>query len=193
MDIKHYTDYNETVKIILLGNISVGKTTFCNVLKKKEFNYNYHSTIGVDFHTIYYKKNKKYRIQIWDTAGQEKFRSLVSCYFKKTDVIIIMFDINEVNAYNDIMYWSEFANTHANPHSPIILVGNKTDLVERANIGKIRDFADINKLPLYNMSIKTNNNFDDFLNLIIDNLPRNIMEMQLEQVKEHQKGCCMIQ
>jgi small GTP-binding protein len=186
-------NYDETVKIILLGSVSVGKTTFCNVLKKTEFNYNYHSTIGVDFHTIYYTKNKKYRIQIWDTAGQEKFRSLVSCYFKKTDVIIIMFDINEVNAYNDIMHWREFANTHANPHSPIILVGNKTDLMEKANMEKIRDFADINKLPLYNMSIKTNNNFDNFLNLIIDNLPHNIMDVKLEQIKENQKGCCMIQ
>ena len=104
-----------------------------------------------------------------------------------------MFDINEVNAYNDIMYWREFANTHANPHSPVILVGNKTDLVERANIDKIRDFADINKLPLYNMSIKLNKNFDDFLNLIINNLPYNIMGMKEEPIIASQKGCCIIQ
>lgn len=185
--------YDETVKIILLGNVSVGKTTFCNVLKKKEFNYNYHSTIGVDFHTIYYKKNKKYRIQIWDTAGQEKFRSLVSCYFKKTDSIIIMFDINDIQSYNDIIYWREFANIHANPHSPIILLGNKSDLVERADMEKIRNYADMQKMPFHIMSVKTNKNFDDLLNLIIDNLPHNIMGKKEEPVIAPQKGCCVIQ
>lgn len=190
MDIQTYTNYDKTVKIIILGNVSVGKTTFCNILKNKEFNYNYDSTIGVDFHTIYYKK---YRIQIWDTAGQEKFRSLVSCYFRKTDVIIIMFDINDFQSYDNITYWREFINLHGNPHSSIIILGNKNDLPERANLDQIKNYANINKIPMHLTSIKTKTNFDDLLNIIIDNIPNNLIKQKEEPVSIHQKSCCVIQ
>jgi small GTP-binding protein len=187
MDIK----YDETVKIILLGNVNVGKTTLCNVLKKKEFNYNYNSTIGVDFHTIYYKKNKNYRIQFWDTAGQEKFRSLVSCYFKKADIIIIMFDINDIQSYDNIIYWRDFAYMHSNSDSITVLLGNKNDLEEKADMDKIRNYANINKIPLHLISIKNDKNFDGLLNIIINNLPYNMIEME-EKTIDIQKGCCVI-
>ncbi len=188
-------DSKNIVKIILLGNVNVGKTSLCNKLKNKDFNYEYHTTIGVDFHTLYHKKNNtNYKLQIWDTAGQEKFRSLISCYFRKSNIIIIMFDMHASDAYTDILYWRELANQHANPNSKIILVGNKADLSINADMDVINEYAIINNFPIINISVKNDKSFINFLDLIINNLIINNLVINKENINmdEKQKTCCTI-
>lgn len=181
------------IRIILLGNVNIGKTSLCNKLKNKEFNYEYHSTIGVDFHTIYHKHNNiDYKLQIWDTAGQEKFRSLVSCYFRKSNIIIIMFDIHASDAYTDILYWRELANQHANPNSKIILVGNKCDLQINADMNVINEYAIANHFPIINISVKTDKSFTNLLNLIIENVNININNSIILKTNDKEYKCCII-
>lgn len=183
------------IRIILLGNVNIGKTSLCNKLKNKEFNYEYHTTIGVDFHTLYHKLNNiNYKLQIWDTAGQEKFRSLVSCYFRKSNIIIIMFDMHASDAYTDILYWRELANQHANPNSKIILVGNKCDLQINADMDVINEYAIANHFPIINISVKTDKSFTNLLNLIIENvnINININNSNILTTNDKENKCCII-
>ena len=88
-------DYNFLIKIIIIGNAGVGKSAIANKLVNKEFYPDrYETTIGVDFHLKYLEiANIKYKIQIWDTAGQEKFRSITRSYYKGAQGILLVYDI----------------------------------------------------------------------------------------------------
>ena len=87
-----------TIKIILLGNQNVGKTSLISIYSGKKFSEDTISTIGSDF--IYEKlniDNTEYTIQLWDTAGQEQFRSLNKIYFKGSDIVLFIYDITKKN------------------------------------------------------------------------------------------------
>ena len=84
------------VKIGIVGNYNVGKTSFLNTYIDQESVSSQLSTIGVDFrHMIYNYDNKEFKLHIWDTAGQEKFRSIITSYFRNANLAIIMIDLND--------------------------------------------------------------------------------------------------
>lgn len=160
---------DKTVKIMLLGDMAVGKTTLCDILLQKEFNYIYNPTYGVDFYTVNYKTHKMY---IWDPAGEYQFRSLINGFIYKTDIVIIMFDANKVDAYDNIIYWRNRVHNYAGPQIQIMLVGNKMDLPENADIEKIKNYADTHKILLYLTSIKTCINMNELLDIIVNLFPQ---------------------
>ena len=114
--------------IILLGEPSVGKTTFFNkfIFDKKKFNYI--STISVDFETktIEYN-NKKYLITLYDTAGQERFKSITQAYYHLADGFFIMFDLTNEHSLNAIKNWIETV-LFDNKNNIFLILGNKDDL-----------------------------------------------------------------
>ena len=91
-------NYDEKLKILIIGDSTVGKTSILNRFCKNEFSWNYLATIGVDFFSKdieFTNPNKLIRIKIWDTAGQERFKSLSKSYFRNADGIIIVFDVSK--------------------------------------------------------------------------------------------------
>ena len=98
-------------KIIFIGDISVGKTSIINVLTGYKFNDEYEASIGVDFFskTIKYK-GKTIKLQIWDSAGQEKFRSLIRNYIRGSSLVFIVYDITNKKSFNNLQSWIDFVN-----------------------------------------------------------------------------------
>ena len=100
-----------SIKIILLGESGVGKTSIINVFQIENFNENIVSTSCCNFVNKSIKiENKEYILEIWDTAGQEKFRSLNQLFIKDSNIIILVYDISNKNSFLDLSYWYDFIN-----------------------------------------------------------------------------------
>ena len=118
-------------KIILAGDGGVGKTTYINQLLKGKFTNTYTPTLGVDVFVLAFNTNYgMFVLDIWDTAGQEKFKGLGDNYFMRSDGAIVMFDITAKNTLKNIKTWvSSIKNKNKGKNIPIGIYGNKFDVV----------------------------------------------------------------
>ena len=122
-------------KIVIIGNSSVGKTRILNsyALKEYTFKNDTKSTIGINFVSVRVKiKGDFVNFQIWDTAGEERYRSIIMNYFKKAKGALIVYDITNDKSFNQIDFW--FKELKNQTDAEIILVGNKLDLSEERKI-----------------------------------------------------------
>jgi small GTP-binding protein len=117
------------IKLLIIGTNHVGKTTMLHQYTHKQFCPNMASTIGVDFVAVYIKKDEQQiSMQIWDTAGQERFRAMTQAVYHGTHGIIVVFDITDQKTFNDVKIWVNDAYRICEKNTPVILIGNKTDL-----------------------------------------------------------------
>jgi small GTP-binding protein len=124
--------YDKLVKLILIGDSNVGKTSMVMRFVDDDFRENYILAVGVDFKikTIIFK-NKKIKIQIWDTAGQEKFRSIISSYYKQAHGIVLIFDLSNIKSFENIKnIWLNSIKRNGVDLLPKILIGNKCDIID---------------------------------------------------------------
>jgi len=125
---------SKRTKIIIIGDCGVGKSTILKQYDSKEFDaYNQIPTIGIDFITkIHSYKNKNYKLFVWDTAGQERYRSIVESYYRNIEYCIIVYDISSKLSSLSVGFWIKNIRLKR-PDIPIIIVGNKLDLVNDDN------------------------------------------------------------
>jgi len=122
------------LKIILLGDSGVGKSSMLQLFKDKK-NYNKNDplnlTIGIDFYTFpFFVQNKKQTVMIYDTSGSERFQSITQSYYRNAMCCILVYDVTNVESYEHVELWSRTLDQFTS-NVPIILVGNKNDHVER--------------------------------------------------------------
>ncbi|KAM9218410.1 ras-related protein Rab-34 isoform 1-T1 [Leptosomus discolor] len=117
-------------KIIVVGDLSVGKTCLINRFCKDTFDKNYKATIGVDFEMERFEVlGVPFSLQLWDTAGQERFKCIASTYYRGAQAIIIVFDVNDVASLEHTRQWLADALKENDPSNVILfLVGSKKDL-----------------------------------------------------------------
>ncbi|KAK8793187.1 hypothetical protein WA538_004183 [Blastocystis sp. DL] len=123
------------LKVIVLGDSSVGKSCIIQQYVFKKFSDKYKSTIGADFfsHDVVID-DVPYTLQIWDTAGQERFQSLGSSFYRGTDACLLAFDLTNARSFKDLEKWQDDFLVAASPSDPLnfpfVVVGNKVDLPE---------------------------------------------------------------
>ncbi|XP_073172261.1 ras-related protein Rab-34 isoform X4 [Lepidochelys kempii] len=117
-------------KIIVVGDLSVGKTCLINRFCKDTFDKNYKATIGVDFEMERFEVlGVPFSLQLWDTAGQERFKCIASTYYRGAQAIVIVFDVNDVASLAHARQWLADALKENDPSNVILfLVGSKKDL-----------------------------------------------------------------
>jgi small GTP-binding protein len=161
---------SKEIKLTIVGNSTVGKSTLVARLSKNRFIPNLQNTVGGAFCTMSKEYNKKiYKFQMWDTAGQERYKSLVPMYMKDSKIVLIVFDITSVDSFNSVKdCWFDFADSSV-PDAHKILIGSKLDLKGRRAVSKeaAKEFADIYDLDYVECSSKTEENVDDLLATII--------------------------
>ncbi|KAJ5066639.1 ras and ef-hand domain-containing protein [Anaeramoeba ignava] len=125
----------ESLKLVLIGNSQVGKTSLLFQFCEGKFQPTTISTTGVDFRfaTIYYK-GEAIKLQIWDTAGQERFRTITSSYYRDCDGVIFIYDISNFSSFQQLSYWIKSVNENAPPNVSKMILGNKSDLENRKNV-----------------------------------------------------------
>ncbi|OQR68955.1 ras-related protein Rab-7a-like [Tropilaelaps mercedesae] len=129
------------LKVIILGDSSVGKTSLMNQYVNKKFSSQYKATIGADFLTKEVMvDNKLVTMQIWDTAGQERFQSLGVAFYRGADCCVLVYDVTSPTTFKSLESWRDEFLIQASPRDPenfpFVVIGNKIDLENRSITAK---------------------------------------------------------
>lgn len=167
----------DNYKIVLIGDINVGKTSILSRFRYGSFESDYMPTLGIDFFSKnLFFEDKTIRLILWDTAGQERFRSLIPSYLKNADCIIIVFDITNKESFLSLNKWLTDAKNNASENTIYVICGNKTDLKERrtVNENEINEYIEKNTGVIYmECSAKNGQGIKDLFNVIAKNLGEN--------------------
>ena len=171
--IEQSSKYEYLFKIILIGNSGVGKSSIMQRYMKQTFNSNYKITIGVDFLMKSLKINDEIvKLQVWDTAGQEKYRSMTSSYYRGAHVALIVFDLTSHTSFEALPLWIENFYKNGPEQKNTILIGNKKDLVEERQVTQEEAelFSQTNNMIYFETSAKEGNNIDYVFNYTAEKL-----------------------
>ena len=150
-------------KVVMLGDSGVGKTALVNRISEGVFNEAHVPTVGSQFIALPLEVNKrKMTLELWDTAGQEVYRSLVGFYTREAKGAFLVFDVTSEQTFNSLSEWVKFAN-EATPGVKIILFANKCDLEDQRTVqtAQIKQFAQTNNIDFIEGSAKTGQNTVD--------------------------------
>lgn len=169
MDIFYIMQNNYNFKYIIIGDACVGKSCLLLRYIDKRFEQMHDTTIGVDFGSkdIYFSEcNTNVKIQIWDTAGQESFKSIIRSYFRGAIGAFIVFDITKKDTFDNVKSWLNEVKNYCNANINITLVGNKIDLENKRIISREEalDFANNNNINYIETSAKTGYNVNEAFN-----------------------------
>ena len=175
-------------KVITIGDAGVGKTSIIRRFIYNTFNTNAMSTIGVSFSVkeITLKNGVKVSIKLIDTAGQEKYRSLSKSYFKNTDGVLFVFDLNNLDSFKNISEWVElYKQNDCGKGIPIYLIGNKSDLEIKVEQKLIDDFTKEQNFKYEAVSALSNLNIELLFQDLAENIYKDykISEQKTMQLK----------
>jgi Ras-related protein Rab-8A len=163
-------DYDVQVKVLLLGDSGVGKTSLMQRYSENKFSTSLLSTAGVDYKSqILDVDGKRVKCQIWDTAGQQRFHVITHSYYKSAHGIVLVYDASEPleESFNNVRYWMENINEHANPQTQRMLVGNKVDVKgKRIDSARGKALADEYGLKFFETSAKDGTNVAEAFNTV---------------------------
>lgn len=175
-------EYDYTIKVIVAGDYCVGKSSIVKMFCFNNFIEQYTATIGVDFcKKILEVDGKRIKLQIWDTAGQEKFRKITSTYYRGSHVVILVCDMTNLYSFLNLKNWIKDIKIFMNSDAiKIILVANKSDDIKKRKVSKeeLDGFAIEQNLEYIEVSAKQNIN--------IDLIFRKIAEIAIETYKNYE-------
>ena len=170
-------------KFVIVGDSGVGKSCLMHHFIYNKFKSDTKQTIGVDFSgKVIQVGDQSIKLQIWDTAGQEKFRSVARSYYRGAIGIIIVYDITKVESFQHVSTWLSDAKSYARNECSVCLVGNKSDLAQSRAVAtnNSEQFAKDNNLINFECSALTGNNVEEiFTSLtkqVLDKIEKGIIE-----------------
>ena len=167
------------LKYIIVGDASVGKSNLLLRFVFNTFKTDYQTTIGVEFGEKNIDHNNKvYQIQIWDTAGQEEFRSITRAYYKNAVCALVVYDISNRNSFESSKQWIDDCKNYMDQKVIIALVGNKCDLEDQRKVSKEegQELADLYGLLFFETSAKADVNVKTVFNTSLQEIARRIDE-----------------
>eukprot|EP00826_Nyctotherus_ovalis_P039098 TRINITY_DN3729_c0_g2_i2.p1 TRINITY_DN3729_c0_g2~~TRINITY_DN3729_c0_g2_i2.p1 ORF type:complete len:221 (+),score=59.63 TRINITY_DN3729_c0_g2_i2:148-810(+) len=179
-----------SIKIALLGDSGVGKTSILQRYCYDTFDTEVPATEVASFKkSILYSSNKKTEVQlkIWDTAGQETYRSLAPFYCKDADAVMLVYDITNKESFDSLNYWLDKVHSFSSSNCLIIVVGNKSDCLNNEKVSQkaASDFGIANKLSVLIVSAKDNINIKRaFESIVAKKLPEFAAELGYEEYSE---------
>ena len=207
-----YPQYDLSFKLIFIGDSGVGKSCLTTKAVKNNFEEFYQATVGFEFLTFNMKVNDKVvKLQIWDTCGQEIYKSLISNFYRNSSLACLLYAIDNKESFNHAEGWLNELKSQANPDIRIFLVGNKSDLEEDRKVTKEEGekYREDQHLDLFmETSAKTGQNarnvlveaakilYQDYLKFDENNKENNNGSKNqdgqklIKKGKKDKKGCC---
>ena len=211
------SNYQYIFKLILIGNSGVGKSCILQRYMKHTFEESYKCTIGVDFLMKSIVINgQTVKLQLWDTAGQEKYKSMVSSYYRGANVALIVFDITNHQSFDSLPMWIENFYKNGPEQKNIILIGNKKDLADLRQVTQqeAEAFSETNNMMYFETSAKEGDNIEYIFNYAAEKLlefygrnneailkrqmtpnndiqSSNFKEIRIEESPNKKKNCCV--
>ncbi|KAJ6233865.1 ras-related protein rab-5b-related [Anaeramoeba flamelloides] len=194
------------LKIVLLGDEGVGKTSIALRYTSDFFQENYKPTVGAAFHSKSSNYNGTvYNIKIWDTAGQERFKSLSSMYYKDCDIAILVYDITSKSTFKSIGHWERELRKNGPQDVQIAIVGNKIDLPQRSvKTKRVQMLAENKSCHFFETSAKEGTGIKHLFKKMCKKVPNQtstekkkkekeqgkIIKLIAYDEKKHRKKCC---
>eukprot|EP00930_Biecheleria_cincta_P009231 TRINITY_DN110933_c0_g1_i1.p1 TRINITY_DN110933_c0_g1~~TRINITY_DN110933_c0_g1_i1.p1 ORF type:complete len:203 (+),score=32.28 TRINITY_DN110933_c0_g1_i1:32-640(+) len=171
------------IKLIVLGDASVGKSCLLVRFAEDRFVPDYVMTIGLDLRSKKLELNgRKWNVQVWDTAGQERFRTITPAYYRSAMGVILTYDVTERTSFDNISSWMSSISEHGSPGVRKILVGNKSDLAEHRKVTREDGEALANRhgIQFFETSAKTG----EFVAEVFREIALNVIEHQFAHCAE---------
>jgi len=190
------------VKIMLIGDSNVGKTSIIKRYCKNIFSKSHISTVGIDLETKNIKIGKHIiNLQLWDTAGQERYRVLSKNYYNNSDAFIIVYDITNLKSFESVKNWIEQIKENASENVKSVLLGNKSDLEDKRVINeeKGKKLAKENNINFYETSAENGANIDKAIIDLVEEVlnddnfikgSENTSQLSGDKFKKNEKKCC---
>ncbi|XP_026190212.1 ras-like GTP-binding protein RYL1 [Cyclospora cayetanensis] len=156
--------FDHLVKLLVLGDSSVGKSSLLLRFAENKFDPNFVLTIGVDFKTkVVECGGRRIKLQVWDTAGQERFRTITPAYFRSAMGVMLVYDITNMQTFHNIRRWMQNVEEFADPSIVRVLVANKLDLQQQRQVSRSKgeDLAREYAIPFIETSAKSNINVEE--------------------------------
>ncbi|XP_041085729.1 ras-related protein Rab-3C [Polyodon spathula] len=174
-------NFDYMFKLLIIGNSSVGKTSFLFRYADDAFTSAFVSTVGIDFKVkTVYKNEKRIKLQIWDTAGQERYRTITTAYYRGAMGFLLMYDITNEESFNAVQDWSTQIKTYSWDNAQVILAGNKCDMEDERVISAERgkQLAEQLGFEFFETSAKDNINvkqtFEQLVDIICDRMSESL-------------------
>lgn len=184
-------NYDLLFKVLLVGDSSVGKTSVLLRYTDETFHAEFQSTIGVDFRIKTISMNNKVlKLQMWDTAGQDRYRNLVSSYYRGARGLIIVYDITNKASFENVPKWIEECNLRVDIAIPKVLIGNKSDLNKNRQVSfeEGKEISERLGMRFFETSAKNNENIKE----VFEGLGREMLEECTRNEKVAGKTCPII-
>ena len=190
----------DSIKIILIGDSGAGKTNLITVAAGYEFNSNSLTTRACSYiQKKYTINNSEYKVNVWDTIGQEKYRSLTKIFVKESKIVIFVYDITNRNSFESLPFWKKIVDELLSDTPVLGIVGNKMDLYvdEQIKSDEVEKYANEIGAKLLLTSAKTDSSsFSNFLeellqDYLIKGKGERIQSFSLDKIpRKKQKNCC---
>ncbi|KAH0788277.1 small GTP-binding protein [Histomonas meleagridis] len=190
-----------TFRVVTIGDSSVGKTCIINRFINNKFQADQQNTVGAAMESFNEERNgKKIEIQIWDTAGQEQYKSLGAVYYRGAAAVIFVFDLSNYQSFKNLDEWLNSFQQAGSDKASFFLVGNKSDLDIEVPEKDINDWANEHNCHYFSTSAKTGENINKLYEKIVDvlfessiqELPevQNILRTETTTEHKEKKSCC---
>ena len=166
---------NHSFRAVVIGESSVGKTCIVNRFIRNKFNPAEANTVGAIYDTFTDSRNGcTFEVQIWDTAGQEKFRSLAPAYYRGSNAALAVFDMSKRSTFTCLDSWISDFRTVAGESSIVIVVGNKADLTEQIQVtaNEAKEWASARNMMFFEASAKTGMGIKEIFQGLVDILSK---------------------